>query len=66
MNKYKNIGVIKNIPNYDDGPLNDFENAILKIKKSSTWSKELIVNEFLKMIPEFNYVDLGKYLSGKM
>ena len=66
MNKYKNIGVIKNIPNYDDGRLNDFENAILKIKKSSTWSKELIVNEFLKMIPEFNYVDLGKYLSGKM
>ncbi len=66
MNKYKNIGVIKNIPNYDDDRLNDFENAILKIKKSSTWNKELIANEFLKMIPEFNYVDLGKYLSGKM
>tara|TARA_Y100000996_G_scaffold415496_1_gene410597 strand:- start:6491 stop:7687 length:1197 start_codon:yes stop_codon:yes gene_type:complete len=66
MNKYKNIGVIKNKPNYDDGRLNDFENAILKIKKSRTWSKELIVNEFIKMIPEFNYVDLGKYLSGKM
>ena len=66
MNKYKNIGVIKNISNYDDGRLNDFENAILKIKKSRTWRKELIVNEFLKMIPEFNYVDLGKYLSGKM
>lgn len=66
MNKYKNIGVIKNQSNYDDGQLNDFEDAIFKIKKSSTWSKELIVNEFLKMIPEFNYVDLGKYLSGKM
>ncbi len=66
MNKYKNIGVIKNIPNYDDDRLNDFENAILKIKKSSTWNKELIANEFFKMIPEFNYVDLGKYLSGKM
>tara|TARA_B100000214_G_scaffold58490_1_gene37841 strand:+ start:604 stop:1800 length:1197 start_codon:yes stop_codon:yes gene_type:complete len=66
MNKYKNIGVIKNIPNYDEGLLNDFEDAIFKIKKSSTWSKKLIVNEFLKMIPEFNYVDIGKYLSGKM
>ena len=66
MNKYKNIGVIKNKPNYDDGRLNDFEDAIFKIKKSSTWSKKLIVNEFLKMIPEFNYVDIGKYLSGKM
>ena len=66
MNKYKNIGVIKNIPNYDEGRLNDFEDAIFKIKKSSTWSKKLIVNEFLKMIPEFNYVDIGKYLSGKM
>ena len=66
MNKYKNIGVIKNQSNYDDGQLNDFEDAIFNIKKSSTWSKELIVNEFLKMIPEFNYVDVGKYLSGKM
>ena len=28
--------------------------------------KKLIVNEFIKMIPELNYVDVGKYLSGKM
>tara|TARA_B100001250_G_scaffold412412_1_gene443545 strand:+ start:8946 stop:10142 length:1197 start_codon:yes stop_codon:yes gene_type:complete len=66
MKKYKNIGVIKNEPNYDDVRLNDFEDAIFKIKKSSKWSKKLIVNEFFKMIPEFNYVDVGKYLSGKM
>ncbi len=66
MKRFTNIGVIKNEPNYDINKLNDFEEAIDKIKKTNSWSKKSIVNEFLKMIPEFKYVDKGKYLSGKM
>lgn len=66
MKKFTNIGVIKNDPTYDINKLNDFKEAIDKIKKNNLWSKKSIVNEFLKMIPEFKYVDKGKYLSGKM
>ena len=66
MKKFTNIGVIKNDPSYDINKLNDFKEAIDKIKKNNLWSKKSIVNEFLKMIPEFKYVDKGKYLSGKM
>jgi hypothetical protein len=31
-----------------------------------TWDKKSIVNEFFKMIPKFEYHDIGKYLDGKM
>jgi len=30
------------------------------------WTKQEIVGEFFKMIPEFNYYDTGRYLDGKM
>ena len=66
MRKFKNMGVIKNELNYDQNQLNDFEDAIIKIKKNSKWTKESIVDEFFKMIPKFKYVDKGKYLNGKM
>ena len=66
MRKFKNMGVIKNELNYDQNQLNDFEDAIIKIKKNSKWTKKSIVDEFFKMIPKFKYVDKGKYLNGKM
>ncbi len=64
--KYKNLGVIKNKPEYDDDKLNNFVDAINKIKLSKSWDKELIVNEFFKIMPEFEYEDKGKYLNEKM
>lgn len=64
--KFKNLGVIKNKPEYDDDKLNNFEDAINKIKLSKSWDKELIVKEFFKIMPEFEYEDKGKYLNEKM
>ncbi len=66
MNRFQNLGVIKNNPEYDESQLNDFENSIRKLKSSMKWSKKTIVNEFFKMIPKFKYHDNGKYLNGKM
>jgi len=66
MEIYKNLGVIKNEPVYDEGQLNSFESAIHKLKSSKKWNKKVIVNEFFKMIPKFKYYDNGKYLDGKM
>ena len=66
MDKFKNLGIIKNNPKYDESKLINFEDTINKLKQNKSWSKELIVNEFLKIIPEFKYVDYGKYLNGKM
>ena len=66
MDQFKNLGVIKNKLGYDENQLNNFEDAIVKMKLSLSWEKKSIVNEFFKIIPEFEYHDSGKYLDGKM
>jgi len=66
MGRFENLGVIKNEPEYDESQLNNFEDAIVQLKFSMNWDKKSIVNEFFKMIPDFDYNDNGKYLDGKM
>ena len=66
MDRYKNLGIIKNESIYDENKLNNFEKAINQLKLSKDWEKQSIVDEFFKMIPEFKYFDNGKYLNGKM
>ncbi len=66
MDRFENLGVITNKPEYNEKLLNNFESSIKQIKTSSNWDKKSIVNEFFKIIPNFKYYDNGKYLSGKM
>lgn len=66
MDKYKNLGIIKYDLFYDDEKLDAFEDAMNRIKSSKSWNKKLIVEEFFKIIPDFNYEDKGKYLNSKM
>jgi len=66
MERFLNLGVIKNEPEYDENQLNDFESNINNLKAGMKWNKKEIVGEFFKIIPEFNYHDNGKYLDGKM
>ena len=66
MDRFENLGVIKNEPEYNENQLNNFEVAISNLKSDMCWNKKSIVNEFFKMIPEFGYHDNGKYLDGKM
>ena len=66
MQKFQNIGIIKNDPLYDDVKLNLFTKSMQEFKQRLQWSKEDIVEEFFKLIPNFEYEDKGKYLDGKM
>ena len=66
MERFENLGIIKNGPEFDENQLNDFSNTIHKFKSNMFWTKQEIVGEFFKMIPEFNYYDTGGYLDGKM
>ena len=66
MNRFENLGVIKNEPEYDETQLNNFEDTIMQLKSSMNWDKKSIVNEFFRIIPGFGYHDNGKYLDGKM
>ena len=66
MNRFENLGVIKNKPEYNENQLNNFKDSIGQLKSSMSWDKKSIVNEFFKIIPKFGYHDNGKYLDGKM
>lgn len=66
MDRFENLGVIKNEPVFDEDKLNSFEKTIKSYKESLSWTKEDIVKEFFKMIPDFGHKETGKYLDGKM
>ena len=66
MDRFENLGVIKNEANFNDELLNDFEKTISAFKEKREWSKEQIVELFFKMIPDFGHKETGKYLDGKM
>ena len=66
MDRFKNLGIIKNSPEFDDEKLNYFENSMNNLKSSLSWTKPQILEQFFNLIPEFAYKDVGKFLDGKM
>ncbi|WP_455757125.1 UDP-N-acetylglucosamine 4,6-dehydratase [Sulfurimonas sp.] len=66
MDTYENLGIIKNDPLYDEMKLNSFQKTISNFKKNLSWTKEDIVKEFFKLIPDFGHKETGKFLDGKM
>jgi FlaA1/EpsC-like NDP-sugar epimerase len=66
MQRFDNLGIIKNEANYSEELLNNFEKTIENFKANLSWDKEDIVKEFFKMIPSFGHKETGKYLDGKM
>ncbi len=66
MNRFKNLGVIKNEANFNSSMLNNFLEAIDKLRTQTVWEKKSIVELFNEMIPDFNHKETGKYLDGRM
>jgi FlaA1/EpsC-like NDP-sugar epimerase len=66
MNRFENLGIIKNELNIEEEKLNHFTNVINVLKQSGKWNKEQIVNLFFEMIPNFGHKETGKYLDAKM
>lgn len=66
MQRFENIGIIKNDADFNNALLDSFENNIKRLKMHLSWTKEDIVKEFFKMIPDFGHKETGKYLDGKM
>ena len=66
LKRFQNLGVIKNAPDYDLNKIQYFESEIQKMKADGIWERSQIVEIFFKMIPDFGYLEKGKYLDGKM
>ena len=66
MNRFENLGVIKNEALYNPEKLENFTFKIKEMKANLSWSKEMIVELFHNMIPNFGHKETGKYLDSKM
>jgi FlaA1/EpsC-like NDP-sugar epimerase len=66
MQRFKNLGVIKNEAIFDSNLLNKFADGMEEIRSSKTWKKSSILKLFNEMIPDFDHKETGKYLDGRM
>lgn len=66
LERFVNLGVIKNELNVDEDKLKLFSSKIEEFKSSKKWTKQQIVDLFFEMIPGFGHKETGKYLDAKM
>lgn len=66
MQRFNNIGVIKNEALYDPTLLEKFLHTIQAIRSKPTWEKTPIVDLFNLMLPDFAHKETGKYLDARM
>ncbi|MDX1761043.1 MAG: polysaccharide biosynthesis protein, partial [Christiangramia sp.] len=66
LERFHNLGIIKNPLNVALGKLTLFENEINGMRKRGAWSKEEMTQLFNEMIPNFTHLEKGKYLDAKM
>lgn len=66
MERFENLGVIKNEANFDSCKLENFSTKIGQMKANKSWGKDEIVSLFHNMIPNFGHKETGKYLDSKM
>ena len=66
LEKYQSIGIIKNQLEYSGGELKTFLSEISELKNNLSWSKEDLVMCFNRLLPDFDHMETGRYLEGKM
>jgi hypothetical protein len=66
MNRFSELGVIKNEAIYDEERLCFFTEAIRTMREKVNWSRNELINLFNQVIPEFNHKETGKFLDGRM
>ena len=66
MERFQNLGVIKNEANFSSTMLNHFLEVIHELRTKTVWEKAPLVDLFNEMIPDFDHKETGKYLDGRM
>ncbi len=66
MDRFANLGIIKNDLAFDGAKLDYFENQINLLLEKGAWEKKQLVDLVHEMIPGFGHLETGKYLDSKM
>ena len=66
LDRFENIGIIKNEPVFDGAELDFFLREIGSLKAARSWDKPDLVHLFNRMIRNFAHKETGKYLDSRM
>ncbi len=66
MDRFKTIGIVKNEAAFHAQAIEDFERAIRSLRSRGVWSRKDMVDLFNRTIPEFQHMETGKFLDGRM
>ncbi len=66
MNRFNTVGIIKNAANFDKTRLEYFEQCIAAMRRRGKWTRHELVELFNTTIPNFNHMETGKFLDGRM
>ena len=66
IEKFNEIGIIKNNLDFDKSGLENFEMLIAQLKRERKWDKKILIDSFQKIIPNFTHMETGKYLNQRM
>ena len=66
LERYLNIGVIRNDADFDTETLENFEQNIEGLLAEGIWQKHQLIELFSSLLPEFSHKDTGKYLDDRM
>ncbi|GAK97013.1 UDP-N-acetylglucosamine 4,6-dehydratase [Nonlabens tegetincola] len=66
LDRFENLGVIKNEYIQNDDKISYFEEKINEMKSNREWKKSEIVDLFKQILPNFSHEEKGKFLDSKM
>ncbi len=66
MERFRNLGVIKNAPVFDPEKLDMFAGRIKSMREKGGWTRAELISLFNEMIPNFSHKETGKFLDGRM
>ena len=66
LDKFKEIGIIKNEPDFSPDKLDDFWEKIHRMQINKHWSKKSILDAYFDILPSFAHQETGKYLDDRM
>ena len=66
LDSYNDIGIVKNNIEFDIKALNQFYEEFSIMRSSLNWDKVRIINEIIKLLPEFIHNELNKNLDQRM
>lgn len=66
LHRFKNLGIVQSTLQFDANSLDAFQESFFEWKRSGNCSKEMIVNAFKNLLPEFDHKETGRYLDAKM